>query len=1121
VLWLDAGDIDGNGTPDAKQAKAPCHTGAAVAAWRDRSGAGLCAAQPQATAQPTFVAAALGGQPAVRFDGGDHLNLGKAPTLGFKRSAPFTIVAVYNATASQLGTLIARGGGKSAQRAYQFYVTNTNLGGIAHGSMREARRATGPGVAYQVCKGRKCALMLNGEMLAQFRSGRGTSAVDTLVGARRKTADNQGAYYALKGDIAELLVYRRALSEKEQVTLGQHLGAKYGIEVVGSPAEAIAKLVAEGKALGAAEKLLRLAHSNALRADLPDVAAALLAHADPFVRGTAEWALAMKVGGDNNAQETTWPSEDPPAWFKAWAALPPARRLEADHVRQAVARGIHRNGNKLLADVEAMCQRADRMATDFALPADQVATLRKTRDALAARVKAAAAPAGLAAHRALWLTARRAMHAIAMANPAVDFDKLVFVKQFSPHTVRNITRSYQWKHKPGGDICVLTGLRPDGQVRGLIGQRLGRGFAWGLDLWWDADRVVFGYAPQPVWPPAVNTTHYGTEGRNVFELRKTHPPMHIYEIGIDGTRLRQITRHPYWNDFEPTYCANGDIVFASDRCARSAECGSETYDHMNPNLYIASPDGATVRQLTDNKDIDRYPHSLADGRIAYTHWEYQERHFMEVHSLWTVRPDGTMSDALFKHHMRAPCALRDTRSVPGSARLVSIATGHHTFAYGPVVLLDPQQGTNNDAGIAIVTPGVRVQEGRMAGTPVPGGGVPDRGGLYHTPWALSEHCFLAAYAYARPQCTAPAGVDSNGFGIYLIDTYGNRELLHRDPLLSCVFPIPLRKRPRPPILPDARTEDQRVATCYLPDVYDGMTGVPRGTVKYIRVSQHVGWPLDPKRGAMHYIPGSAGGGRIDFTSWSPVRVIGEVPVEADGSAHFTVPADAAIYFQALDARHMEIVRMRSMVSLKAGETRGCRGCHESQARAPEQPLRTPLALRHGPVTPTPPPWGAHKMLGYESIVQPILDRHCTRCHGQAPDNDGLDLSATRTTRGLFRSYRTLFGERPGQKKRGRRFVSVANRFDGAQVTLPKQFGSHKSPLIRTLLTDDLHKKEVKLSGADWYALVTWIDANAPYHDVFFNKRPADGGKMRRDVRPTFPPFPPPAKPPAKSVAAQR
>ena len=44
---------------------------------------------------------------------------------------------------------------------------------------------------------------------------------------------------------------------------------------------------------------------------------------------------------------------------------------------------------------------------------------------------------------------------------------------------------------------------------------------------------------------------------------------------------------------------------------------------------------------------------------------------------------------------------------------------------------------------------------------------------------------------------------------------------------------------------------------------------------------------------------------------------------------------------------------------------------------------------------------------------------------------------------------------------------------------------------------------------EWSTLVTWVDANAPYHDAFYDRRPADGGKPRRDVTANLsPPFAP-------------
>jgi hypothetical protein len=204
---------------------------------------------------------------------------------------------------------------------------------------------------------------------------------------------------------------------------------------------------------------------------------------------------------------------------------------------------------------------------------------------------------------------------------------------------------------------------------------------------------------------------------------------------------------------------------------------------------------------------------------------------------------------------------------------------------------------------------------------------------------------------------------------------------------------------------------------------------------------------------------------------------------------------------------MELRRMRSHVTLQPGEVRGCLGCHQSQPKTPDNHWLSPVALGEYPVTPQPPTWGAETLLGYESLIQPIFDRHCVRCHSQDEPQGNLDFSSTRTVGGFYQSFRTLFGQSPDGGQR-RALVSVSDRFDGSAISETKQFGSFQSPLLDVILNDTLHRDEVNLSHDEWLAIVTWIDANAPYHDSFFNRRPLEGDEPVRNIVPKLgAPFP--------------
>jgi mono/diheme cytochrome c family protein len=731
--------------------------------------------------------------------------------------------------------------------------------------------------------------------------------------------------------------------------------------------------------------------------------------------------------------------------------------------------------------------RARRLLVDFEISApEELASLCERARALAGREQADGSDRS--ARAALLGPARWAARRIAFMNPRIDFDEIVLVKRFTQETYPDVCLNHMpWVSRPGGDICVLTleGADAECKVRNVINGALGPGHVHGMDLWWDADRVVFGYSKAKSNQPPAGWL----DRRTSYELRRTEEPTHIFEIGLDSEGLRQLT-FGEWSDLDPTYLASGDVSFVSERAECSLQCNEMDKDETSCNLYVMRPDGSNIRHMSVTKDGDYLPHALDDGTVAYTRWEYQERSWAHIQSIWTIRPDGTFADALYKQHMNDPWALEDMRSIPGSKKLLAVATGHHTLAAGPVVIIDPHQGMNNPAGIKIVTPGVVPPEGGMTGTPVEAGGVVGRGGYYMTPWPLSDKHFLVSYAYCNGATGGPASeVDPAGYAVYLIDVHGTKELIYRDPEISCFVPIPLRPRPRPPIVADRTDQSVPYATCMVANAAYGVEGIDPKSVRYIRISQRLQWPYTNEYGGERYEPDV----KPVMINWTPARVIGEVPVESDGSAHFVVLVDTPVYFQLLDENHMELRRMRSFISFQPGEARGCVGCHETREEAPAVINDSfPLAVIREPSIPQPPPWG-DVPISYLRDVQPVFNRHCTSCHGGLKPAAGLDFSGGLTAN-YNRSYDTILAND---------LVSRSNVAEDARITQPLEFGSHKSKLVR-VLREGACSSRAKLTDEDWLRLVTWIDANGPYHDGFINKRqehppydmPADGELVR-------------------------
>ncbi|MHC4169731.1 MAG: HzsA-related protein [Planctomycetota bacterium] len=495
---------------------------------------------------------------------------------------------------------------------------------------------------------------------------------------------------------------------------------------------------------------------------------------------------------------------------------------------------------------------------------------------------------------------------------------------------------------------------------------------------------------------------------------------------------------------------------------------------------------------------------MNDGRILYTRWEYVDKADVVIKCLWAMRPDGTGSVEIFGNDITFPDTMLHGRAVPGKNNLFAVIGAPHMPAgVGTVIRLDINQPIRTRRPMTYITPDLDIRAEHGFFHKRNGQWVKDNvGPLYTDAHPLDEKFFLVSCNPDRPYN------DSSAYGIYLLDEFGNRVLIYQDDKISCWQPVALQQRKRPPTIPLAESDAGDQATVAMADVYEGLDGVPRGTIQYLRVLEALARPWRARR----FWDGDSAYQQHVVVSMNThlhiKRLHGIVPVESEGSAHFTVPADKNLFFQALDENFMEVQRMRTFINLRPGETRSCIGCHEQRRWAP--PRRQPVALTRPADRLAPQPGEtAPRAIYYPTDVQPILDKHCIDCHDADKRDGDLNLTGELTT--LFsRSYEEIL------KKD---LVSVWRENDpktGEAAPLqPYSLGSHKSKLID--LIREGHEG-VKLSRTEFITLVTWVDSNAAFYGSYFGRR-----NLKYKDHPDFRPIPAvsAAEAPAVEVRAHR
>jgi hypothetical protein len=727
------------------------------------------------------------------------------------------------------------------------------------------------------------------------------------------------------------------------------------------------------------------------------------------------------------------------------------------------------------------------------MPAPVLSERLDTLEAALARLRSrsqAIAVGDAAGRRALFKEVCRVRRQIAFANPLLNFKEILFIKRHRAIYGHMCDQYYGITAQPGGGLYVLADpFGPAPQVRDLLagavverGRLAGRKLGGGAnvapppaydgvghlegpdqeggsflspDLSYDAKTVLFAY----VECRGDKTHRFHTDpDRGHWDEGRCY---HLFKVGVSGRGLEQLTDGT-WNDFDPCFLPNGRIALVSERRGGYLRCGRVC---PNYTLYDMAADGSELAALSVHETNEWHPSVTHDGRILYTRWDYIDRYGCTAHHPWITTLDGRDSRAVqgnFAPRQARPDMELSCRAVPGSPKFVATAAAHHGQAFGSLVLVDPRVPDDDRmAPVKRITPEVgfpESQDGREA---------------YGTPWPLGEDYYLCVYD-ATAACGAP-GTWGN-YGIYLVDSWGNKELLYRDPDIACQSPIPLAPHPRPPAPPalakpfrdapgtGAPPAAPARATLAVINVYRSLKPWPAGTkITALRVLQVL--PMSVPSG----FPPHETGARVALAGDSvvPVRhVLGTVPVEDDGSAHFTVPAHRELFFQALDARGLAVQSMRSATYLQSGEHLVCHGCHEPKHRAPPPAGRGVLALGRPPSTIRPDVDGSAPF-SYPRLVQPVLDRHCVGCHARHPKRP-INLAREPIQNKWFASYNSLLPYA---------FTDYGNNLR----TMPGHFGARAARLTGIL---DKGHYQVKLSDEEFHRLTLWLDCSSIFYGVY-------------------------------------
>ena len=393
--------------------------------------------------------------------------------------------------------------------------------------------------------------------------------------------------------------------------------------------------------------------------------------------------------------------------------------------------------------------------------------------------------------------------------------------------------------------------------------------------------------------------------RILFSGKRTAPDKwDIWEMDVDGENKRQITKD-FGNCREPEYLARSSITppdfddkvrwitFTSDAAGTYQEGKAE----LATSLYAATLEpiqgrGSVTWRTTFNLSSDFSPTVLQDGRVLFTSRQ-KYASSPEKFPLLAANWDGSGLNlfcgadqgAFFK---TMACEMPDRT-------LVFVESANPSAIGGQL------------ARVAFRRP-------------------------LHSYEPLSREPGLYLYPHPSPNGTLMVSFSSGkeSYGIYQFDFAKGMpgEQVFDDPKWEDLDAQAVVPRPEPQGLISAVIDSLSWGHLHCLSVYESnlpeVKAIPKGAVKRVRFVGGSPAPASgPERSSSQSLP-EAG-----------TRLMGEAPVEPDGSFFVEVPADTPFLIQLLDGKGKVLETMPRWIWVRRGTSRGCIGCHENKELAPQ------------------------------------------------------------------------------------------------------------------------------------------------------------------------------------------